>query len=89
LFGRSVPITVLLPVDEHRVIDEVRKGRLLLLREPGGNNNAMILQQHVELIEIAAAEAGIAPWQRRLYLTVADCGRRAVAEMLEGRQWSP
>jgi hypothetical protein len=92
LFGRSVPITVRLPANEHRVLDALRKRRRPQLREPGRDNHAMILQQLVELVEIVAAGSSTSTaegWQQRLYLTVADCGRQAIAAMLEGRQWNP
>jgi hypothetical protein len=88
LFGRSVPIVIMTPGNEHRVFDALREARYAPLKEPSSNtlvNDAALLMQFVEIAEMfnAAAERGQLPqWVEDLSDVLIDRGREAVEALL-------
>ena len=85
VFGRDVAITVVLPVNVHRVIDALRLARWPEMRKPGCrslDNIAGLLMQFVEIAEIVAAEPSDDDWVVTFADILADVGRSAVERLL-------
>lgn len=60
LFGRPTPITIDLPVNDHRVLDAMRLGRPRWLREPGNDLLVNIAQLVLLAGEVALVIADVA-----------------------------
>jgi hypothetical protein len=88
LFGRSVPIVVMIPANEHRVFDALRESRYPLLKNPSSNtliNVAGLLMLFVEIAEVLyaiAARGQLPQWVAGLCDILIDRGREAVETLL-------
>jgi hypothetical protein len=88
LFGRGVPIVVMMPANEHRVFDALREARYPLLKKPSFNtlvNIAGLLMLFVEISEMLyAIVAGkqLPQWVADLCDILIDRGREALEALL-------
>ena len=88
LFGRGVPIVVMMPANEHRVFDALREARYPLLKKPSFNtlvNIAGLLMLFVEISEMRyAIVAGkqLPQWVADLCDILIDRGREALEALL-------
>lgn len=88
LFGPDIPVTVHLPVNEHRVLDEMRLSRPDFLREPGSDllvNFAQLLLLFGEVAAVAADQSRrkiLPEWIEPLADLLGDLGQEAAEALL-------
>jgi hypothetical protein len=94
LFGKTVPIIVPMPANEHRVFDALRLARIPILREPSNDpivNAPALLMQFVEIMEMQCmsrdARIGVGrrekqTWADQIADILADKGREAAEALL-------